>query len=157
MHFKFKIITVGKNIHKGYDLLEEEYTKRLAKHVKLTLINIPDEPKTSTKTVVQIKSSESEKIIKQLKPTSTNILLDSRGENITTEDLANLLQILSPAGKEITFVIGGSHGVDKSIDSHIEKKIAFGHITLQHSLAKIVLLEQLFRCTNLLTGGAYHK
>lgn len=129
-----------------------EYQKRLWKHLKIEdLKPIKDD---NHQFVIQ---KETKNLIEMLWKKYANwqkILLIKEGKSFSTLEIADIL-----SNKDTVFIIGGPYGVDEKalIDAFPEiKKWSFGAITLPHGLAKLTLIEQLYRCTTLWTGKKYH-
>jgi 23S rRNA (pseudouridine1915-N3)-methyltransferase len=82
--------------------------------------------------------------------------LDREGTALSSTDLSAFLEERRLAGSDLCFVIGGPFGLDPSITQSADMRLSFGPITLPHELARVVLLEQLFRAHKILAGQAYH-
>ena len=140
-----RIVAVG-TIKETY--LQEacaEYVKRLSKYCKLEIIQIKESaPK-----------KESEEIIQKLK--GHVVLFDIEGELVTSKSLSDKIERISQKSSSITFVIGGSDGVEGLLDGIANEKISFGRITLPHQLFRVVALEQLYRAFTITGGTKYHK
>jgi 23S rRNA (pseudouridine1915-N3)-methyltransferase len=83
-------------------------------------------------------------------------VLDREGDALSSTDLAGFLEERRLAGKDLCFVIGGPFGLDPSVVERADTRVSFGPITLPHELARVVLLEQLFRAHKILSGEPYH-
>jgi 23S rRNA (pseudouridine1915-N3)-methyltransferase len=83
-------------------------------------------------------------------------VLDREGTALSSTDLSAFLEERRLAGSDICFVIGGPFGLDPSISERADMRLSFGPITLPHELARVVLLEQLFRAHKILAGEKYH-
>ena len=99
-------------------------------------------------------------LIAALPPRGKLVVLDSRGDNLSSEEIAK--KIIGAAeqhggGAPLCFGIGGPDGFDEAVRKRAEKTLAFGRITLPHRLARIVLLEQVYRAYAILRGEPYHK
>jgi 23S rRNA (pseudouridine1915-N3)-methyltransferase len=83
-------------------------------------------------------------------------VLDREGTALSSTDLSAFLEERQLAGSDVCFVIGGPFGLDPSISERADMRLSFGPITLPHELARVVLLEQLFRAHKILAGEKYH-
>ena len=120
--------------------LVERYAKRINWPLKLT--ELPD---------------SGGRIPDALTPYRT-ILLDERGDNSSSEDLAELLRVWRDNGiRETRFLIGPANGHSRPDRDDADRLLAFGHATWPHLLARAMLLEQLFRATSILAGHPYHR
>ena len=102
---------------------------------------------------------ESDYISKQIKPLIGRfvVLLEIEGRLISSEDLANLFTKSQNEGvKNLVFIVGGSFGVNCEVKKISNLQMSFGKNTWPHNLMKIMLMEQIFRVENMLSGGAYH-
>ncbi|MFA5748040.1 MAG: 23S rRNA (pseudouridine(1915)-N(3))-methyltransferase RlmH [Candidatus Absconditabacterales bacterium] len=127
-----------------------EYEKRLGKLVKIE--NIKPSRNGSNKQMIQ---KDTENIISMIKKKYSDwnkVLLSKEGKNLNTDQLANFFR-----NKNIVFVIGGPYGLDEvELKNHIDEKISFGSITLPHGLAKLTLLEQIYRVQTIFNNKSYH-
>jgi 23S rRNA (pseudouridine1915-N3)-methyltransferase len=129
-----------------------EYEKRIAKYGKIKWIWV--EPSKESLVENRI-SEETIKISKQLPEGGINYMLDKSGTQYTSEQFAAQIEECERVGK-ITFVIGGSDGVDLKVLTNI-KLLSFSKATFEHDLVRLILLEQLYRGFDINAGGEYHK
>ncbi len=142
---KIKLICVG-DFKEGYlKDAEKEYLKRLTKFFEMS--------------TVIIKESDKEKEGKDIvsKIDAYSILLDIKGEEVTSEELAGKLEKLSLTNSKLNIIIGGSDGVSRFVSDSVKERISFGKVTLPHQLARIVALEQIYRSGTILNHIKYHK
>jgi 23S rRNA (pseudouridine1915-N3)-methyltransferase len=157
---KITIIAVGK-IKEKY-LIEgiKEYSKRLSKYTKLEIIEVPDEhapENLSKKELDIIKDKEGDKIESRIKD-SYVIALAIKGIMFTSEELANKIEdIKTYNSSHITFIIGGSLGLAKSILRKANLKMSFSEMTFPHQLMRLILLEQVYRSFRINNNEPYHK
>ena len=153
------IIAVGKINESYFKEAIEEYTKRLARFVKLTIIGIPDEKipdGASQKVEQQIKDREGEKILSKLKPGFT-IAMCVEGTELSSEELANKIEVVTNQASRITFIIGGSLGLSDKVKATANFKLSFGKPTYPHRLMRVILLEQIYRAYKINNHETYHK
>ena len=134
---------------KHWNAVVEEYTKRLGKSVKIE--NIKPSRKGNTQQMIQ---ADTENIIAKLEKFSAykKIVLSKEGKQLDTLALHKLL-----TNQNVIFIIGGPYGLNElELARHIDTKISFGAITLPHGLAKVTLLEQLYRISTIAQGKSYH-
>ena len=155
------VIAVGKLREKPYRMMADEYLKRLGRFGKIREIELDDlpEPANSSPAIErQIKDREGEAILKQLKPGDYVIALTIPGRMRSSPELAQRLEKLTGGGvSQIVFVIGGSCGLSSDVLKRANETLSFGPITLPHNLARVVLLEQLYRACKISRGEPYHK
>ena len=99
---------------------------------------------------------EGEAILKRIPPESHVCALDREGRTITSESLAAFLEERRTAGADVCFVIGGPFGLSSAVLERAADRVSLGGITLPHQLARVVLLEQLFRAHKIVLGQRYH-
>lgn len=148
-----KIICSGK-IKENYlkDAIVE-YSKRISKYDKLEIIELPDYDYDLKKTL----QKEKENILKNINLKDYNILLDLNGKSYTSLELADKLDKVRITNSNITFIIGGSYGVDDEIKKIVNERISFSKLTFPHQLFRVILLEQIYRCFKIINHEEYHK
>jgi 23S rRNA (pseudouridine1915-N3)-methyltransferase len=95
-------------------------------------------------------------LLKRIPDSAYVCVLDREGTALSSTDLARFLEERRLSGSDLCFVIGGPFGLDPSITDRADARLSFGPITLPHELARVVLLEQLFRAHKILAGEKYH-
>ncbi|MCR5082494.1 MAG: 23S rRNA (pseudouridine(1915)-N(3))-methyltransferase RlmH [Parasporobacterium sp.] len=158
---KITIICVGKIKESFFRDAISEYQKRLSKFCNLSIIEVADEKtpdNASPATEDLIRKKEAERIIKHLKTGTYLIGLEIDGNMLDSKELASHIDNLSLKGKsDISFVIGGSLGLDKSITSLCDFHLSFSKMTFPHQLMRVILLEQIYRAFKILANEPYHK
>ncbi|MCI8411417.1 MAG: 23S rRNA (pseudouridine(1915)-N(3))-methyltransferase RlmH [Bacilli bacterium] len=154
------IICIGK-IKENYlkDAINE-YSKRLSRYCKLNIIELPDEKipdKLNDSLSNEIKSKECNNIINHIKKDSYIIALDLKGKQFTSEEFSSNLDNLSMETSSITFIIGGSLGLNDELLNKCNQKICFSKMTFPHQLIRVFLLEQIFRAFKISNSETYHR
>lgn len=150
-----KIICVGKIKEKYFIDALDEYKKRISKFSKIEIIELQDEATDNEKLVL---SKEKEKVLKVINKTDYNIALDINGKELSSIELANKIDnIFTNYNSNITFIIGGSCGIDDEIKNICDYKLSFSKMTFPHQLFRVVLLEQIYRAFKILNNESYHK
>ena len=158
---KIYIVSVG-NIKEKYlkDAINE-YSKRISKFSKVEFINVSDEPivdKPSQKEMDNVKAKEGEKLLKVIPSNSYKVVLDLKGEMISSEGLASkMLDIFSYHNANISFIIGGSLGLDRRVLDNADFHLCFSKMTFPHQLMQVILLEQVYRAFKINNNESYHK
>jgi 23S rRNA (pseudouridine1915-N3)-methyltransferase len=145
---KIKIAWIGKTKEPAIASLTEEYLKRISRYVPVDGITLRDEGDLLAKFRGASKNGTK----------STLILLDSRGKEFTSEQFARFLgdyQDRNPL--PLIFAIGGADGFTDAARSKANQSISLGKMTLAHELARVVLLEQVYRAFTILKGHPYHS
>ena len=149
-----KIICVGKIKEKYLKDAIDEYTKRISKYTKLNLIEVKDYDYDDINKVL---ISEKEQIEKYIDSKDYLITLEIEGKQISSEQLARKLDETLTINSNITFVIGGSYGIDKSIKARANYHLSFSTLTFPHQLFRVLLLEQIYRSYKINNNESYHK
>lgn len=150
---KINILAVGSVKETYLKQAIEEYKKRLSRFCSINVIEVNEQSN-----LTEEKKIEAECALLQAKFRGYVILLDIRGEQVSSEQMGGLINDLKNKGEgEITFVIGGSNGVNPELRRRADKMISFGQITLPHQLFRVVLLEQIYRGFTISAGMPYHK
>ena len=149
-----KIICVGKIKEKYLIDAIEEYLKRLGKYSKIEIIELQDE---SQGEIDKIKKIEGLKIEKYISPKDYVISLEIDGKKLTSEEFANLIDKELIEYSNITFIIGGSYGIDESIKEKANYHLSFSSMTFPHQLFRVLLLEQIYRAFKINNNESYHK
>jgi 23S rRNA (pseudouridine1915-N3)-methyltransferase len=157
---KITIITVGKLKEKYLVEGIKEYAKRLGKYTKLDLIEVKDEhapENISDKDKEIIMEKEADRILQKLKD-SYIISLAIEGKQVTSIELAHTIEdIKTYHSSHITFIIGGSLGLSKTIKQKSNQLLSFSKMTFPHQLMKLILLEQIYRSFRINNNEPYHK
>ncbi|MGN0302535.1 MAG: 23S rRNA (pseudouridine(1915)-N(3))-methyltransferase RlmH [Anaerotardibacter sp.] len=145
---KNTIVAVGKLKEKFWKDACQEYLKRLGAYAKVSVCELPDSNK----------EKEAAAILEVLPDKDPVLLLDIKGKEVSSEQLSEKIDSYSLYGtSHLVFVIGGSDGVTKEIKERASERISFGPITLPHNLARVVLLEQIYRAFKISRKEPYHK
>lgn len=146
------IVCVGNLKEKFWREACQEYQKRLSRFCKLKIIEIEEQNNLSPQKTLEKEGSE---ILKHI--FGKGILLAIEGTQYSSEDFAQKLEKEALTSSELTFVIGSSCGVSEEVKNAIKEKISFGKPTFPHNLARIMLLEQIYRGFMINNGSTYHK
>ena len=134
-----KILTIGK-INKKYIDLVNEYAKRITKYDKIEIIECKTEE-------TAMKYAEN----------CYKVVLDEFGKTCSTPVFSGLLNKINMEQKNIAFIIGPGDGLSENIKANANLKLALSELTLQHDMALLVLIEQLYRAFSIIKGEPYHK
>jgi len=155
-----KLVTVGK-LQPIFLQAQEEFRKRLSRFCKLEIIEVPDRQAPehlSEADKVSVMLNESELLLKKIENNEFIIALDSTGIALSSIELSEKLQSLQNAGNSnITFIIGGSLGLHPMVLKRASYILSLSRMTFTHSLARIVLIEQLYRSFKINSNQPYHK
>lgn len=152
------ILTVGKIRPGAWHSLQQTYVTRLKHYARVTVKEIKGIKNTGSLNEKTIMEKESDLIATRISPGSMLVALDSRGKSLTSLELAEHLQQWRLRGKQtIAFALGGAVGFSAPFLSRADFTLSLSNLTLQHELAQIVLLEQLYRSFTIISGVRYHR
>ena len=158
---KLAVIAVGSLKEKHYRDACAEYGKRMAVMRPVELIEVPEAPvfdEDSPGLVEKALEQESQRILGRLRPEDTAIALAPDGDTRDSVAFARMIDPMAdPECKRRVFIIGSSHGLGKATYARCQRKLSFGPMTFPHQLARVMLLEQIYRGQMILLGRAYHK
>ena len=145
---KFTVIATGKLKERFWSAACDEYLKRLGPYARTTVVEVPD----------STADREAPLILRAIPERAHVVLLAIDGRELSSEAIASRIDDLALSGTgEIVFVIGGSNGLTDDVRARADEAWSFGPITLPHNLARVVLLEQLYRSRKISRGEPYHK
>lgn len=154
---KINLITVGKTDVNWVSEGVEIYSSRLKHYIPFSMDEIQELKNTSALAKEQIKAKEGELILKRLKPSDEVILLDERGKEYTSVEMARKMEDrLSRSGRDIVFVIGGAYGFSPEVYARADGKMSLSKMTFSHQMVRAVFLEQLYRAFTIIRGEPYH-
>ena len=149
---KIRILTIGKLKEKYLVNGINEYVKRLNAYCKVEMVEVPDEP------IPDNASENVDKIVAKIKDDEYVIVLDLHGKEIDSVAFSKHIEECMIRGKStITFVIGGSLGLGKSLLQRANYRLCFSKMTFPHQLMKLILVEQVYRAYKIMRRETYHK
>ncbi|MGN0985968.1 MAG: 23S rRNA (pseudouridine(1915)-N(3))-methyltransferase RlmH [Candidatus Enterenecus sp.] len=155
------LICVGKMKEKFYMDAAAEYVKRLGSYCRLELAELPEQRLPQNPTQGEITAAlekEGEAIRAKIPANSSVVALCIEGTEYSSEELAGLIgRWEHSAAKHLVFVIGGSYGLHPSVKAEAWVKLSMSPMTFPHHLARVMLLEQLYRAFKIREGSGYHK
>jgi len=154
---KLKLLALGKMKRREYAELAEEYARRIGHYHSFDLVEIQDAPIRAKGDLKVALEEESKRIQKHLKPESCLIVLDEKGEQWTSVDLAyEMGELFNRHYSEIVFLIGGAYGIAGDLKEKARYQVSLTKLTLPHQLARVLLLEQIYRALTILKNVPYH-
>lgn len=155
------LIYVG-NIRENYLLAAAaEYEKRLSAYCRLVCTELKEEKLLDEPSQAQIDAAtkkESERILAVLPQKSKKIALCVEGKQISSEEFSSLIKTAENSGfSQISFIIGGAFGLSEEVKKVCDFRLSLSKMTFTHRMARILLLEQIYRAENIAAGGKYHK
>jgi 23S rRNA (pseudouridine1915-N3)-methyltransferase len=156
-----KIVCVGKLKESYLKDAQKEYLKRLSRFCKVEIIEVDEEKAPETAKASQekkVRQKEAERIVKAFGKNTTTIALALDGKEMDSVEFSREMQGLMTGGKsDLSFIIGSSTGLDESITKNADYKFCLSKLTFPHQLARIILLEQIYRAYKIINNEVYHK
>lgn len=152
-----RIIAVGTKMPRWVDDVVADYSGRLPAEWKLEWKEVKAEPRTGGGTATQWMAREAERIRAALPPQSRLVILDERGDDLTTDKLARAMSRWRDDARPVALVIGGPDGLDPTLKAEAAERIRLSSLTLPHPMVRVVLAEQLFRGWSILANHPYHR
>lgn len=155
---KLVILAVGHRMPAWVDEAFEEYARRMPREMPLQLKELkPAQRSSAAGDTPRWLQTEAERIAAALPQGALRVVLDERGRSFPTRSLADHLKRWRNDGRDIAFVIGGADGLDEAVKSRADLLWSLSPLTLPHGLVRVVLAEQLYRASSLLSGHPYHR
>lgn len=155
------VLCVGKLKEKFYIDAAAEYVKRLQRHCKLELIELPEQRLPDEPSPAEIQKAlrtEGDAIREKLPKGGAVIALCIEGTELSSEALSKkLVQLASAGASQLTFLIGGSFGLDETLKREADWRLSMSPMTFPHHMARVMLLEQVYRAYQIAVGTRYHK
>jgi len=158
---KITLISVGRLKEDFFKLAEKEYVKRLGGFCDLKIIEVNQQHLPSNPSMGQIESAlsvEAEEILSKIPKGSEIVSLCIEGKLYSSEELSSLMEGNANTGSgNMTFIIGGSFGLSEKVKSKSKIRLSMSKMTFPHRLARVMLLEQIYRAYQIESGSRYHK
>ncbi len=159
--FDITLITMGKLKEKFYISAAEEYAKRLGAYCRFKLLELPEQYLPENPSPAEISASlekEAELIRPKIPKGAWLCVFTPEGKELSSEDFAQKLSQVKLSGKSSAcFLIGSSFGMSDTIKARADFKLSMGRMTFPHHLARVMVLEQLYRAEAIQAGSKYHK
>uniref|UniRef100_A0A0A9D2W5 RNA methyltransferase n=1 Tax=Arundo donax TaxID=35708 RepID=A0A0A9D2W5_ARUDO len=151
-----RLLTVGKKRSRGTQLLVEEYKEKLGYYCDFEDTLIKSNPKLTSDVKVQVEAEDTA-MMQQLKPEDFVVVLDENGKDVISEQIADLIGDAGNTGSStLTFCISGPYGLGLQVRGRADATIRLSSLVLNHQVALIVLMEQLYRAWTIIKGQKYH-
>ena len=152
---RLRFVWTGKTRDARLRALSDEYLKRLARFVRCQVTELRESARSESKTGIE---KDSQRISDALRSGTVTVLLDREGSQWSSEQLAAQVQRWQNEGtKEVNFIVGGPYGVSKELAATADKRWSLSQLTFTHEMARVLLLEQLYRAYAIIHGLPYQK
>jgi 23S rRNA (pseudouridine1915-N3)-methyltransferase len=153
---KLLIVAVGQRVPDWAQTAWDEYAKRFPFELKLELKAVKTEPRGS-KSLETLFAAERQRIEEAIPKGCRVVVLDERGTSLTTKALAIRLQNWQLESDDVALVIGGPDGIDPAFRQAAHERIRLSDMTLPHAMARVLLIEQLYRAWSINANHPYHR
>jgi 23S rRNA (pseudouridine1915-N3)-methyltransferase len=154
---RLTILCMGKTKERFIQEGIEKYLRYLKPYANASIKELKEEKIQDLKDATSIRKKDAEKIFKAVPAGAYLVSLDERGEEFTSHEFAALLNNTLESGvREMIFIIGGALGLDEAVVARSHKTVALSRWTFTHEMARLVLLEQLYRAFTIIKGKTYH-
>ena len=154
---KVTVVAIGQRQPGWVDAAVADYLARFPADFKMDLKQVKPESRTGGAPVARLLRAEAARLRAAVPAGSALIACDEHGADWTTRQLADRLQRWRDTAEDVAFVIGGADGLDASVKGDAQTLLRLSSMTLPHALARVVLIEQLYRAWSLLAGHPYHR
>lgn len=150
------VVAVGKLKERHWREAAEEYLKRLRPYVDVRVIEVADVDLTRDE--ARAIRAEGEGVLRALPAGARVVALDVGGRELSSEEFAGWLEGHMGSGRgDLAFVLGGAAGLSAEVVARAEERLSLSRMTLPHQMARVVLLEQLYRAFRIIRGEPYHR
>lgn len=154
--YQIKIITVGRLKEQYWKSACDEYLKRMRPFARVEVVEVKEEPFVKQSEKKRVLDQESKRIMEHISRDSFVIALDREGTQYSSERFAKAIRQVGEVGGLIVFVIGGPLGLSPDICEKAHLRLSLSQLTLPHQLARVVLMEQIYRAMTIVHGKQYH-
>lgn len=154
---KLLVVCVGHRMPDWVDAGVQEFVRRMPRDAATQIIEVKAEPRTQGKPVEMLMEAERVRIEAAIPPRARIVALDERGDDLTTVALAGRLRRWRADGDDVVLLIGGPDGLSPALKSRAHELIRLSSLTLPHALARLLLVEALYRAVSLEANHPYHR
>ncbi len=154
---KLWVVAVGQRVPDWAQTAWDDYAKRFPPEIKLELRAIKTEPRVNNKNTAALMLAERVRIEAAISKGTRIIVLDERGKNTSSVQLAARLTDWQLGGTDVAIVIGGPDGLDPEFKKSAQETIRLSDLTLPHAMVRVLLVEQLYRAWSVNAGHPYHR
>ncbi len=148
------LIAIGTHKDKAWESIEQDYISRLSHYTRFKLIMLPE---LQNKDVSRIKDNEGQNILSKRSNSDFLVALDVTGKQFSSEKLAQSINKWQVHNDNIVFVIGSSWGLSDEVVKRADIRLSLSEMTFTHTMARVILLEQIYRAFKILANEEYHK
>lgn len=154
---KVRLVAVGTRLPKWVEQGVAEFRQRLPREWRFELVEIPVAARGDTADIARLKRAEGEKMLRAIPAGAEVIAFDERGESLSTMEWARAVEDWQRHGRDVALLVGGPDGLAPECLARAQRRWSLSKLTLPHALARVVVLEQLYRAWSVTRGHPYHR
>ena len=154
---RVRLIAVGSRMPKWVREAYEDYITRLGSGLKVSLVEIEPGQRSAGRPPQKAMEAEAQKLLGAVRKDEYVVVLDERGAEMTTRELAAWLKTRMQDGRDVAFLVGGPDGFAPEVVARSDFKWSLSRLTFPHALVRVVLAEQLYRAHGVLANHPYHR
>lgn len=154
---KLVVVAVGQRMPAWAGTAYDDYAKRFPPELRLELKAVKTEPRSSGKPAEALMAAERTRIEAAIPKSARVVVLDERGDRVTTQQLAGRLKVWMQDGRDVALLIGGPDGLDPGLRDAADERLRLSDLTLPHAFVRVMLAEQLYRAWSVMVGHPYHR
>lgn len=154
---KLRMLAAGTRLPDWVNAACGDYAKRFGAEIKFELVEIPVTPRGPNADLARAVAREGERMLAAIRPGDFVVAMQASGKSLSTEQLSQWLRTRLRDGRDLVLLIGGPDGLAPSCVERADFELSLSALTLPHGLARIVLIEQLYRTWSLSKGHPYHR
>ncbi|MBV8045822.1 MAG: 23S rRNA (pseudouridine(1915)-N(3))-methyltransferase RlmH [Paludibacterium sp.] len=154
---RITILAVGTKMPRWVDEAFSDYAKRFGRDIGLELKEIKPEKRGGGVTADKGIAAEHARLLAAIPPRAVLVVLDERGKNWTTQQLAQQMQHWQQDGSDLCFIIGGADGLSPALKAQADILLQLSALTMPHGMVRVLLVEQLYRAVSILNNHPYHR
>lgn len=151
------LLAVGQRLPSWADEASADLIKRFPAELPLQLRTVKAEPRTTGKTAAQMMAAEAQRLQDASPRGARRVVLDERGERLSSLQLAERLERWKLDGRDVVLYMGGPDGLDPELRAQADERLRLSDLTLPHALARVLLIEALYRAWSITAGHPYHR
>ncbi len=151
------LLAVGQRLPAWADDATADFAKRFPPDLPFTLRTVKAEPRSTGKTAAQMMAAEAQRLLEATPKAARRVVLDERGERQTSVQLADRLARWKLDGRDVVLYMGGPDGLDPALKDGADEKLRLSDLTLPHAMARVLLVEALYRAWSISAGHPYHR
>ena len=153
---KIILLLVGKTTNKHIGACINDYVERIGHYVPFELQVIPELKQTKHLTEAQQKQMEGEQLLRALQPTDDVVLLDERGKELRSMEVARWIEQKQHTARRLVFIIGGPYGFSPDLYARAKEMLSLSRMTFSHQMVRLFFTEQIYRACTIIKGEPYH-